>query len=254
MADPAKIPDDAVLDGEVPARVEQDAVCPAAKSLDGQAAQMNAVARAGIDRDANARCGVDAGGAIAEDADRLGDSHVRHGAASPQVPLSVPCPETEVRFGPACAGAAEKPRARRAAAKVGNDAIMFGIDVIFIMVRHIFYRLLICVNSLVLPEQHTRKGAKAKPFWRLLAVALANQPTSNRTLLGNQAGASIRLHYHQDVGLFVGLRTALLKHTVKSICYKNIGGEGGIRTPDRLAPMPHFECGAFNRSATSPTH
>ena len=31
-----------------------------------------------------------------------------------------------------------------------------------------------------------------------------------------------------------------------------IGGEGGIRTPDRLAPMPHFECGAFNHSATSP--
>jgi hypothetical protein len=32
----------------------------------------------------------------------------------------------------------------------------------------------------------------------------------------------------------------------------NAGGEGGIRTPDRLAPMPHFECGAFNHSATSP--
>src|SRR5471032_428806 len=31
-----------------------------------------------------------------------------------------------------------------------------------------------------------------------------------------------------------------------------IGGEGGIRTPDTLAGMPHFECGAFNRSATSP--
>jgi hypothetical protein len=30
------------------------------------------------------------------------------------------------------------------------------------------------------------------------------------------------------------------------------GGEGGIRTPDRLAPMPHFECGAFDHSATSP--
>ena len=30
------------------------------------------------------------------------------------------------------------------------------------------------------------------------------------------------------------------------------GGEGGIRTPDTLASMPHFECGAFNRSATSP--
>lgn len=32
----------------------------------------------------------------------------------------------------------------------------------------------------------------------------------------------------------------------------HFGGEGGIRTPDRLAPMPHFECGTFNHSATSP--
>src|SRR6516165_3149762 len=31
-----------------------------------------------------------------------------------------------------------------------------------------------------------------------------------------------------------------------------VGGEGGIRTPDTLASMPHFECGAFNHSATSP--
>ena len=31
-----------------------------------------------------------------------------------------------------------------------------------------------------------------------------------------------------------------------------MGGEGGIRTPDTLASMPHFECGAFNHSATSP--
>jgi hypothetical protein len=30
------------------------------------------------------------------------------------------------------------------------------------------------------------------------------------------------------------------------------GGEGGIRTPDGVAPMPHFECGAFDHSATSP--
>src|SRR6185437_1827320 len=34
--------------------------------------------------------------------------------------------------------------------------------------------------------------------------------------------------------------------------FEVFGGEGGIRTPDRLAPMPHFECGAFNHSATSP--
>src|ERR1700751_3279702 len=34
--------------------------------------------------------------------------------------------------------------------------------------------------------------------------------------------------------------------------YKICGGEGGIRTPDTVARMPHFECGAFNHSATSP--
>ena len=33
---------------------------------------------------------------------------------------------------------------------------------------------------------------------------------------------------------------------------KGTGGEGGIRTPDGLPPMPHFECGAFDHSATSP--
>ena len=31
------------------------------------------------------------------------------------------------------------------------------------------------------------------------------------------------------------------------------GGEGGIRTLDRFNPTPHFECGTFNHSATSPT-
>ena len=38
---------------------------------------------------------------------------------------------------------------------------------------------------------------------------------------------------------------------INSLEFK-IGGEGGIRTPDTLASMPHFECGAFNHSATSP--
>ena len=32
----------------------------------------------------------------------------------------------------------------------------------------------------------------------------------------------------------------------------NSGGEGGIRTPDRVSPMPVFKTGAINRSATSP--
>ena len=29
--------------------------------------------------------------------------------------------------------------------------------------------------------------------------------------------------------------------------------EGGDLTPDTVARMPHFECGAFNHSATSPS-
>ena len=33
---------------------------------------------------------------------------------------------------------------------------------------------------------------------------------------------------------------------------KSNGGQGGIRTPDGLAPIPVFETGAFNRSATCP--
>jgi hypothetical protein len=37
-----------------------------------------------------------------------------------------------------------------------------------------------------------------------------------------------------------------------SIAQERTGGEGGIRTPDTVARMPHFECGAFNHSATSP--
>ena len=32
------------------------------------------------------------------------------------------------------------------------------------------------------------------------------------------------------------------------------GGEGGIRTPDTLTGMPHFECGGINHSPTSPRH
>jgi hypothetical protein len=51
------------------------------------------------------------------------------------------------------------------------------------------------------------------------------------------------------VGEFVGKDFKNQNFTTKSIFF---GGEGGIRTLDALAGMPHFECGAFNHSATSP--
>ena len=31
-----------------------------------------------------------------------------------------------------------------------------------------------------------------------------------------------------------------------------ISGKGGIRTPDTLAGIPHFECGPFNHFGTFP--
>ena len=48
------------------------------------------------------------------------------------------------------------------------------------------------------------------------------------------------------------IRSTTKPHNGLFLKRKLSGGEGGIRTPDRVAPMPHFECGAFNHSATSP--
>ena len=39
---------------------------------------------------------------------------------------------------------------------------------------------------------------------------------------------------------------------LKYLCIKNDGGETGIRTQERVAPLPVFKTGAFNRSAISP--
>jgi hypothetical protein len=48
----------------------------------------------------------------------------------------------------------------------------------------------------------------------------------------------------------MAVATVAYKSTKSLILF--VGGEGGIRTPDTVTRMPHFECGAFNRSATSP--
>ena len=53
---------------------------------------------------------------------------------------------------------------------------------------------------------------------------------------------------------FVGSNCAELSHRRPSVlCWPlYVGGEGGIRTHEGLAPLPVFKTGAFNRSATSP--
>jgi hypothetical protein len=46
-----------------------------------------------------------------------------------------------------------------------------------------------------------------------------------------------------DVGEIVGEDFKVQFYSTKSM---RIGGEGGIRTLDALAGMPHFECGALH--------
>src|SRR5262249_29797201 len=72
-----KRPDSAMLDGQRAPAVEHDAVAAAeADAFDGQSAQADGVARAGIDADAVQTTGDEYAGlahAVVDDADRLGD-------------------------------------------------------------------------------------------------------------------------------------------------------------------------------------
>ena len=43
-----------------------------------------------------------------------------------------------------------------------------------------------------------------------------------------------------------------IKNPLQSKGFRSLNGEGGIRTLDRVAPIQHFQCCAFDHSATSP--
>jgi hypothetical protein len=68
----------------------------------------------------------------------------------------------------------------------------------------------------------------------------------------------IGMYIQQFCFMDLNLRRALeIFHSAKMLPkeyqkLEEFGGEGGIRTPDTVTRMPHFECGAFNHSATSP--
>ena len=54
---------------------------------------------------------------------------------------------------------------------------------------------------------------------------------------------------HEEIATWPEQMSAVLKKRLFSTTY---GGEGGIRTHVTVARKPHFECGAFDHSATSP--
>ena len=80
---------------------------------------------------------------------------------------------------------------------------------------------------------------------------LANEMATQRALAATQR----RQREQNALDTRSGARAPFATR-VKTLCFAAnfslAGGEGGIRTPDTLASMPHFECGAFNHSATSP--
>ena len=72
-----------------------------------------------------------------------------------------------------------------------------------------------------------------------------------------RTNASLRENCHCSIGAKSrnwrkNLQSRKVKNT-RHVRYSVRGGEGGIRTPDTVTRMPHFECGAFNHSATSPS-
>src|SRR5205823_3848683 len=73
-----------------------------------------------------------------------------------------------------------------------------------------------------------------------------------------RTNSSLRENCHCSIGAKSrnwrkNLQSRKVKNT-RHVRYSVRGGEGGIRTPDTVTRMPHFECGAFNHSATSPNH
>ena len=96
------------------------------------------------------------------------------------------------------------------------------------------------------------------------ALGIRNNPTQFGRRITTGTGFAVQVPQTMRNGaeeqIASELATAAAGAPVKSLqkpgryqaLMSTIGGEGGIRTPDRLAPMPHFECGAFDHSATSP--
>ena len=52
--------------------------------------------------------------------------------------------------------------------------------------------------------------------------------------------------------LILKIITLALYLEILNVINKKNGGETGIRTQERVAPLPVFKTGAFNRSAISP--
>src|SRR5262245_47139215 len=100
-------------------------------------------------------------------------------------------------------------------------------------------------------SQHCRRP---QPLWVLVVLGLGQHPEVRGGPASGLLKASTLLRTALDVGYLhrCARRTPTRFLEFFRFLESSVGGEGGIRTRDTLASMPHFECGAFNHSATSP--
>jgi hypothetical protein len=113
-----------------------------------------------------------------------------------------------------------------------------------------------------------RSASGHSSFGRRLSLRLLALSSSD-VEVGSRLGSPISLQYGcrrwRRWGYSVGSRPCFLLRrpalsarllrrlwTWVDVAGHKFGGEGGIRTPDTVARMPHFECGAIDHSATSP--
>ena len=101
---------------------------------------------------------------------------------------------------------------------------------------------------------HSDKPAFAAAFaWMAFFVVVER---AGRTKV--QVPSGLRILRYREALLFAMRPASLECRSQNNIKNKlsafvlRAGGEGGIRTPDTLTGMPHFECGGINHSPTSP--
>ncbi len=101
-------------------------------------------------------------------------------------------------------------------------------------------------------------GFESPPSTPIIKKAGPKGVKALRAGLAPLRSAEPSLRYGYEPALCCGFEsppsTSIIKKAgPKGAGFFNDGGEGGIRTHGTLASTPHFECGAFDHSATSPS-
>ena len=84
----------------------------------------------------------------------------------------------------------------------------------------------------------------------ILVFQIVVAALTEAALIALSIGAASRLKAHMQSAVYLYFPGEI--RTLAAVGGLRLGGEGGIRTHGTVARTPHFECGAFDHSATSP--